>query len=163
MLTSDAALRPPTRSKWISLQGPHGPTAPISVGVEDQSLALPPLRTDPRGAHAPQKLSLAFPGKMWSSGTPSPIQISLRHHPPPPHQPHRPPSTRRLHDPPRLEVRRDALRLVALKVGDVEPVGREAEHAREQVPRHGARLALEVVAKGPVAKHLEEGVWMMLV
>lgn len=30
MLTKCAASRPPMRSKWISLHGPHGPVSPIS-------------------------------------------------------------------------------------------------------------------------------------
>ena len=30
MFTSEAASRPPILSKWISLQGPHGPVSPIS-------------------------------------------------------------------------------------------------------------------------------------
>ena len=30
IFTSEAASRPPILSKWISLQGPHGPVSPIS-------------------------------------------------------------------------------------------------------------------------------------
>ena len=44
-LTRWAALRPPIRSKWTSVHGPHGPVSPIS-----------------------QKLSFMFPGRIWSSG-----------------------------------------------------------------------------------------------
>ena len=39
-----------------------------------------------------------------------------------------------------------------------EPLGRDPEIARQEVPRPVDRLALEVVAEAPVAEHLEERV-----
>ena len=59
---------------------------------------------------------------------------------------------------PRLLVRRQAERLVARKVGRVEPRALEAILLREQLMRPQDRLLLEVVAEAPAAEHLEEGV-----
>mmetsp|Transcript_24074 Transcript_24074/g.61499 ORF Transcript_24074/g.61499 Transcript_24074/m.61499 type:complete len:563 (-) Transcript_24074:625-2313(-) len=57
-----------------------------------------------------------------------------------------------------LRVGRHAERLVALKVRDVQPVGGDLVHFREQGPRPLDGVLLEVVAKAPVSEHLEEGV-----
>ena len=61
-------------------------------------------------------------------------------------------------DLPRLEVRGHALSLIALKVGDVEPVLGDLVHLGQQRPRPLDRFLLEVVTETPVAEHLEEGV-----
>eukprot|EP00965_Chrysotila_dentata_P239660 6203228-Pleurochrysis_carterae.AAC.3 len=61
-------------------------------------------------------------------------------------------------EPSRLLVRRHPKVVVASKVGHVQPFGGDAVHACQQLPRPLDGLLLEVVAKGPVAQHLEEGV-----
>lgn len=57
-----------------------------------------------------------------------------------------------------LEVWLQSLLGVALKVGYVETVSGDTVHSGKEVPCHGDRANLEVVAKRPVAQHLEEGV-----
>ena len=48
--------------------------------------------------------------------------------------------------------------LVVAVDGRGQPLGRDAEILRQQLPGQVDRLALEVVAEAPVAEHLEEGV-----
>mmetsp|Transcript_6447 Transcript_6447/g.19110 ORF Transcript_6447/g.19110 Transcript_6447/m.19110 type:complete len:1096 (+) Transcript_6447:257-3544(+) len=57
-----------------------------------------------------------------------------------------------------LEVRLQALRRVALEVGEVEAVRVDAVGSGEQLPRPVDGLLLEVVAEGPVAQHFKKGV-----
>mmetsp|Transcript_44507 Transcript_44507/g.112141 ORF Transcript_44507/g.112141 Transcript_44507/m.112141 type:complete len:347 (+) Transcript_44507:1828-2868(+) len=58
----------------------------------------------------------------------------------------------------RLVVTRDAQLLAALKVGHVHASRVHLVHLGEQLPGHGARLLLEVIAETPRAQHLEHGV-----
>mmetsp|Transcript_18016 Transcript_18016/g.57622 ORF Transcript_18016/g.57622 Transcript_18016/m.57622 type:complete len:812 (+) Transcript_18016:860-3295(+) len=58
----------------------------------------------------------------------------------------------------RLLVRRQPIRLVAAKVGRIQPLLFQTIHVGQQVPRPRDRLALEVVPERPVAQHLEERV-----
>ena len=57
-----------------------------------------------------------------------------------------------------LEVRLEPRLFVAAEVGDVDAVPLDADDVDEVVPGPGDDLPLEVVAEGPVAQHLEEGV-----
>ena len=57
---------------------------------------------------------------------------------------------------PRLVIGRRYV--IAPKVGGVQPLRVETKLLREALPRHGDRFHFEVIAEGPVAQHLEEGV-----
>jgi hypothetical protein len=56
-----------------------------------------------------------------------------------------------------LEVGVKASLLVALEIGDIQPIRVESVDLGEQFPRVVNGLLLEVVPKTPVAQHLEEG------
>ena len=89
LLTRCAALRPPIRSKWISLKvvSRHPKQClPCRLTYKVRMVQLlPSLLTELSQpavftydlAFLPQKLSLAFPGSTWSSGTPCWIQNSF--------------------------------------------------------------------------------------
>ncbi len=57
-----------------------------------------------------------------------------------------------------FRIPRDPVPRVALEAAHVQPLGVEAPHLGEQLPRHRDGAFLEVVAERPVAEHLEERV-----